>query len=320
MEQTALFRKAALDRLSSPEQLDTLMRVTDAKGWLALVGCGVIIGTALVWSIIGSVQSKVSATGILMPSGGLVEVTAPGDGDLTALTVTAGSVVKKDQVIARIAQPALADKIETTKKRIEEVDDPTDARRVRMQGDLASLQQQFDANSRVVAGVDGRVVEVRAVAGDHLTQGRSLVAVERTNPTTGASNLEAMLYLDAETGQALRPGTPVELAPSVVSSDRHGVLIGKIAQVDMYPSTRLGMMAALHNEQLVDGFIQAAGGAPIAVRVELLADPKTPSGFRWSSGAGPNVVLTSGVRCTASVITRSHRPIGLVFPALDDGG
>jgi HlyD family secretion protein len=80
------------------------------------------------------------------------------------------------------------------------------------------------------------------------------------------------------------------------------------------------MMGALRNEQLVDSFIQEAGGAPIAVRAELTADKGTPSGFRWSSGKGPDVNLTSGTRCSGAVITRSQRPIALVFPALDSGG
>ena len=31
-----IFRKVALERLSSPEQLDQLLQVTDPKGWMAL--------------------------------------------------------------------------------------------------------------------------------------------------------------------------------------------------------------------------------------------------------------------------------------------
>jgi HlyD family secretion protein len=80
------------------------------------------------------------------------------------------------------------------------------------------------------------------------------------------------------------------------------------------------MMGSLHNDQLVEMFIQSAGGAPIAVRAELLSDKDTPSGYRWSSGTGPDVTLTSGTQCSAAVVTRTHRPIALVFPALDYGG
>ena len=44
-----IFRKVSLERLASPEQLDQLMRVTDARGWVALAGLGLILLTAVGW-------------------------------------------------------------------------------------------------------------------------------------------------------------------------------------------------------------------------------------------------------------------------------
>ena len=45
-----LFRKATIDKVSSPEQLDLLMRVTSPVGWLALTAMAVMIGAVGVWS------------------------------------------------------------------------------------------------------------------------------------------------------------------------------------------------------------------------------------------------------------------------------
>jgi biotin carboxyl carrier protein len=326
MEKSKLFRKAALDRLSSPEQLDTLMRVTNAKAWLALVGCGLIIVTALVWGVLGSVRTKVDASGILLGGGGLIELTAQGDGDLTSVEVAAGDLVKKDQVIAKIAQPALAQQIESQKRRLLELNQDAEheklnvtqsGRRDRLKGELERLEKQFEENSRVVSDIDGRVVELRAMKGEHLTAGKPIIAIERSGD---GAELEALLYFDSHVGKALTPGMQVEIVPSVIRKDRDGVLLGRVRAVEQYPSTRAGMMGALRNEQLVDAFLQSAGGAPIAVRAQILPDPATPSGFRWSSGNGPVLRLTSGTPCTAAVITRTHRPIALVFPALDYGG
>jgi HlyD family secretion protein len=95
-----IFRQAALDRLASPEQLHTLMRVTDAKGWLALLGCAVILATAIVWGIRGNVPTKLQASGILIHSGGLADVVAVGSGQITALEVDVGDIVTKGQAIA----------------------------------------------------------------------------------------------------------------------------------------------------------------------------------------------------------------------------
>lgn len=325
MADNKLFRKAALDRLSSPEQLHTLMRVTNAKGWLALVGCALVITTAIVWGVLGRVQTKVGASGILL-GGSLSEIIAEGDGELTAIDVKAGDLVKKGQLVAQVEQSTLDQQIASQERRLEEIERDVTAgamtaslagRRDRAKTELDRLKKQRDSGAKLFSPVEGRVVEVRAIQGERVTAGRPVVIIERT---TEGQELEALLYFDSHVGKGLKPGMSIELVPSVVRKERTGVLIGKVKAVEQYPSTRLGMMGALRNEQLVDAFIQAAGGAPIAVRAELVRDKATPSGYRWSSGAGPEVILTSGTRCEGAVITRTHRPIALVFPALDYGG
>lgn len=324
MTTKGIYRKAALERLKSPEQLDSLMRVTDAKGWLALVGCAVIIGATLVWGVLGTLQTKVTASGILLSGTGLTELSAQGEGQITWLEVEAGAEVKKGQVIARIDQPALKEQISNVQTRLDglttadagAVAEMQTRFRERLEGDLKRLKRQFDDNATIVSQVEGRVVEVRARVGSRVSAGSPIVALEASG---GKQTLEALLYFDSHRGKLLKPGMPIEIVPSVVRKERYGVLLGKVRSVEDFPSTRLGMMGALRNEQLVDGFIQEAGGAPIAVRAELILD-STPSGYRWSSGRGPDVVLTSGTRCGAAVITRTQRPIALVFPALDSGG
>lgn len=322
---TQVFRQAALDRLASPEQLHTLMRVTDAKAWLALAGLALIIVTTVVWGALGTVQSKVAASGILLGGGGLTELVVQGEGDITQIDVQTGDVVKKGQVIARVAQPALVQQIETMKRRLDELNQDADAgaltvssssRRERVKADIDRLETQLRENSQVSSTIDGRVVEIRAVVGEHATAGKAVAALERMGE---AAPLEAILYFDSQVGKSLKPGMRIELVPSVARKERHGVLLGRVKAVEHFPSTRVGMMGVLRNEQLVDSFLQTAGGAPIAVRAELLPDPSTPSHYRWSSGKGPDVVLTSGTRCEGAVITRTHHPIALVFPALDDG-
>lgn len=61
------FRKAALDRLSSTEQLDQLVRVTRSQGWAALVILAAILLAALAWGYFGSVTREVSGTGVMRP-------------------------------------------------------------------------------------------------------------------------------------------------------------------------------------------------------------------------------------------------------------
>jgi HlyD family secretion protein len=121
MPDASIFRQAVLDRLASPEQLHTLMKVTDARGWLALIGCGALLATALTWGVLGSVPTKVRASGILIHSGGLADVVANSTGQITALEVDAGDLVQRGMAIAQLAQPELEAELAGLQKQLAEL-------------------------------------------------------------------------------------------------------------------------------------------------------------------------------------------------------
>jgi HlyD family secretion protein len=102
-----IFRQAALDRLSSPEQLDQLMQVTTPKSWMALVAFGVLLLTALVWGIFGQIPTRVAGRGIFIKSEGVFVVAARGEGNVIELLAHRGDTVTNGQLLARISQPEI---------------------------------------------------------------------------------------------------------------------------------------------------------------------------------------------------------------------
>lgn len=66
MDKNSLFRKEALERLSSPEQLDQLMRIVTARSWLPLAALGALIAGGLVWSIVGRIPVTTTGQGALV--------------------------------------------------------------------------------------------------------------------------------------------------------------------------------------------------------------------------------------------------------------
>jgi HlyD family secretion protein len=68
--QKPIFRQAALERLSSPEQLDQLMQVTTPKGWLALIALAGLLVTAVILGFVGSIPVTVTGQCILLDGGG----------------------------------------------------------------------------------------------------------------------------------------------------------------------------------------------------------------------------------------------------------
>ncbi|MEF2230443.1 MAG: NHLP bacteriocin system secretion protein [Pseudodesulfovibrio sp.] len=102
-----IFRKVALDRLSSPEQLDQVMRVTSPLGWVALAACLLLIAMAGIWSVLGTIPTKVMGQGILVETGALFDVVGLGEGQILDVLVEVDEQAKAGQVIAHIRQPEI---------------------------------------------------------------------------------------------------------------------------------------------------------------------------------------------------------------------
>ena len=87
------------------------MTVTSTRAWLVLVAICIAIFAALVWSVFGEIPTKVKGQGIMIKTGGVYQVLASGTGQITEVTVKPGEQVHSGQIIARVAQPALTDKV-----------------------------------------------------------------------------------------------------------------------------------------------------------------------------------------------------------------
>lgn len=116
-----IFRKVSLERLSSPEQLDMLMRVTSPKGWVALIAlCGLVV-MAVYWGFWGSIPTKVNGTCILMSTNGASEIVSPGVGRVTDISVGVGDTIHQGQIVARIDRFDALDQIKITEAKLHEL-------------------------------------------------------------------------------------------------------------------------------------------------------------------------------------------------------
>ena len=121
--QEGLFRKVALDKLSSPEQLDQLITVTTPRAWFALIAIGCIVFTAVLWSIFGSIPTKVYGSGIITKSHGIYNIIHTSPGRITDVRVSVGDQVRSGDVVARIEQPQLVAQINDLKTQLEHLQD-----------------------------------------------------------------------------------------------------------------------------------------------------------------------------------------------------
>jgi HlyD family secretion protein len=113
-----IFRKVALERLSSPEQLDQLVQVTNPRGWLALGALGAMLLAAIGWGIWGSIPTEATGSGILIRQGGVSDVVTAANGQVEEILVKVGDVITKGQLVARIRQDAIVRQIRDNRSKL----------------------------------------------------------------------------------------------------------------------------------------------------------------------------------------------------------
>jgi multidrug efflux pump subunit AcrA (membrane-fusion protein) len=305
------YRQIALERLSSPEQLDQVLQVTHLRSWLALTALGVLLLMALVWSVVGTIPTKISAPGMLIRPGGLFDLFAPGEGNVVDVLVKEGQVVEKGQVVARLNQPSLAAEVEDARIHIAGMTAGSDERREAERA-LAVVEQRLATASLVRSPHPGRILEIKVRPGDVVGRGAPIVSLQLADQE--GTGIQAVVYVPAANGKSVLPGMPVQISPTTAAREEYGFLIGRVTYVSEFPSTREGMMRVLANEGLVANL--SAQGAPFAVWAELLPDPSSRSGYRWSSSKGSQLTVNSGTLCEVFITTREQRPIELVLPLL----
>jgi HlyD family secretion protein len=152
-----IFRKVSLERLSSPERLDLAWKVTNPKEWIALLGIFFLIGAASLWAFKGSLASKVMAQGVIIHRGGVVNIVAPGTGQVVRVAVAVGDNVHANQVIAEIAQPGQMERIKVTQGALDDAKRERE-RQLRVKTDSANLQ--LEALARQRANAEREIVEL----------------------------------------------------------------------------------------------------------------------------------------------------------------
>lgn len=277
MAEKTIFREAALERLSSPEQLDRLTQVTRPKGWIALIVLILLIVTALLWGFFSTISTRVAGQGIIAVTGNVNNVVATVSGQITRINLKAGQVVEEGQIIASL---------------------------FRWDTDPAAIRQIY----QVVSPYSGRVVEMKAEEGQLIERGTAIVSLEPLG-----RRLEAVVYVTSGEGKKVLPGMDAEVAPVTVKPEEFGYIMGRVRSVSQFPKTQQGMQSVLGMKELAEKF--GKEGPPYEVFVELLRDPQGSGGFQWSS-KGPDIPVEKGTLCAVKIVVRKQSPVSLLVPFL----
>lgn len=142
-----LFRKAALDKLASPERLDILMQVLPPQNHLAKWTFAGLVTAVLLWGFFGTVPERIPGQGQLQ-AGGTQQIQASGEGLLATLVVAENDTVAPDQQVATISAVGMAQGSAAAEARYQEARRQAAVTNATESGQISDLE----AKKRVVEG------------------------------------------------------------------------------------------------------------------------------------------------------------------------
>lgn len=116
-----LFRQESLERLSSPEQLDQMMRVVSPKAWLPLTAIGFLVIAGVTWSVVGRIPMTVNGQAVLIRPRNVIPLQVTSEGQILTLSIKPGDTVKKGDVIGTIDQPQLKQQLRQEQFKLNEL-------------------------------------------------------------------------------------------------------------------------------------------------------------------------------------------------------
>lgn len=233
------------------------------------------------------------------------------------LATTVQVETARDEVInvsAELAQSMLrlekvdAARIELANEQQSAIDAIED-RLLRARETLSDTLDTLDNGGRILATMDGVVVELDGRLDTYVEPGTPLLRVQSVR-----DKLDGVFFAEPQQGKRIRTGMMVNVAPSIVERDRYGTIVGRVVWVSEEPQSESAVVRQVGNETLARSLIGSE--PPIAFGVALERDPVTPSGLRWTSGTGPEAPIPSGTIATADVAVKEEPPLVLIVPAL----
>ncbi len=194
-----LYRKAALDRISNPEQLDKALTVTSPLSWLALAAMTLIVVVTVVWSIVGRIPVTITAKGVITNPTGVSAIYAHENGVVKWVNVSEGSELHIDP-----QTPVLVY--------------------------TASNGEERTLYSDQV----GRVSSVNVKVGDSLDNGTLVARVTPTVTANGKSGYDQVVvcYLSLSDRSKIKPGLKVNIYLTGEDSQKNGHMVARVISID----------------------------------------------------------------------------------------
>lgn len=225
------------------ERVEQRLQVTTPRMWLALAGFVVLIVAGIVWGVLGRAADQVTGIGVMLPSEGLYDLSAPTSGIVRGITAHNGDTATAGEVIANLVEPDGS---------VVEISSAIDGTIVAL---LVKLGSFVDAGSPIAiiepAGSDLQVVMfVGAADGKQILPGMTVYIAPSTTPSSQYGSMV---------------GTVTEVSSLTVSAEQLAVTLGRnspLINALLERGPALEVVVTLQRADTPSGFAWTASRGP----------------------------------------------------------
>ena len=311
MNPNSMFSQKALEHLKKQNKSGQAFAITSPTAWIALAAVALSILSILLWSVFGIMADKVEGYGIILNENGAANIAPTSGGRILEMKAGKGQHIVAGESVAVMEQPDLKQEMYLQADQAQNTLSHEDMRNRTSQ--LASAKEKYQSEANVISPYTGTNLERRQREGDGVSSGTPLYDIRIE---TGNEDLIALVYVPVLTGSKIKPGMTIQVAPGAVDSSLYGSLVGNVLNVSEYPVPSDRVAYWTGNEEFAKWVVQKCGGAVMEVRVELIYDEETPSGYLWTTILGPDEQIRAGMVCTSTAIVKREAPIVKAFDKL----
>jgi len=268
-----IFRKSSLERISSPEQLNDYIKVSNPSVWVIIAALTASVIAAFAWSIVGRIPTKLNTQAIFLKSNYTIE------GTETSASSSSSTSTAED----------------------EDEDDEEEVTTTSVNLDLTADNEETLVNPGIAFAAETQAV----ISNDYHAYCILNAATIAGSSSQGESSQTK--------SNALKVGQKVQISPIGSDPKKDGYIYGTIRKISLGDPQDLESLAKKLGTSRAQQLMSGKGDYAYPVEISLEADSTSKDKLKWSVDNPNRTPLNNGDICDAVISIEAIQPVSFIW-------
>ncbi|KZR74885.1 HlyD family efflux transporter periplasmic adaptor subunit [Prochlorococcus marinus] len=184
---------------------------------------------------------------------------------------------------------------------------------IEKEANVFQLKSELKEKYYINSPISGQIININYQTGDYPSNDVALATIIKNKRSHNKNNI---VVATAKSGDIdkLAEGNHAIFTPDNVERNRFGGIVAKVVKIQRTPITPEFLTNLIGSKQIADKL--SDDQKLFYMELQLARDPSTPTGYKWSSGKGPDgrAIIFLNLLGKATVYYEERSPITYVMP------